>query len=571
MQITATQAEQTNDKKIASTMMDDYPLTLVHFLERAGKYFGKVEIVSRLPDRSLHRYTYSDFYRRSRALAESLQNLGLKPSDRVGTLMWNHYAHLEAYFGIPAAGGIYHTLNLRLHPDDISYIVNHAEDRFLIVDDVLIPLYSKFKDKIKIERLIVVQLTRNPTSIMHPNVNYEELLQTAKGKFEYPDLKENDPAGMCYSSGTTGRPKGVVYSHRAIVLHSFAEAIPDSLGISQHDVILPVVPMFHANAWGLPFTATMLGAKQVFPGPHLDPESLLDLMEKEKVTIAAGVPTIWFGVLQALIREPKRFSLTKGLRLPVGGSAAPESLIRGFDKFGITIVHAWGMTETTPLATSSSPSLKSYMSTLSEDEKYSTRAKQGLPAPFVEVRVINERGSVPWDGKTMGELHAKGPWITKGYHRYEDSGIPCITDDGWLKTGDIATIDPEGYIKITDRTKDLVKSGGEWISSVDVENAIMGNSKVKEAAVIGVPHPKWQERPLAVVVLKDEFKGKTSDLEIKEFIATKFPKWWLPDAIVFVDEIPRTSVGKFQKTKLRKQFKDYEWKEDVEQVSNCNN
>jgi len=540
----------------------DYPLTLTHILERSASFFSRVEVISRLPDKSLHRYTYADFFKRSRALAESLVTLGLKRTDRVGTLMWNHYAHLEAYFGVPAAGGVYHTLNLRLHPNDIAYIVNHAEDKFLMIDDVLLPLFSKFMDKIKVEKLIVVP-TNGGKNTTVPNLanqmDYEQLLKRAEGKFEFPQLDERDPAGMCYSSGTTGTPKGVVYSHRAIVLHSLGEAMPDTLAMSHQDVILPVVPMFHANAWGLPFTATLVGAKQVLPGPHLDPESLLDLMEREKVTLAAGVPTIWFGILQALTREPNRWTLVPGLRLPVGGSAAPESLIRGFDKFGIRVMHAWGMTETTPIGTISW--LKSHLKEAHEDEKYAIRAKQGLPLPFVEMRVVNEQGLVPWDGKTMGELQVRGPWISRGHYKLEDSENPSVTRDGWFRTEDIVTMDSEGYMKITDRTKDLVKSGGEWISSVDLENAIMAYPKVKEAAVIGVPHPKWQERPLAVVVLKDEFKGKVSSSEITEFIAPKFSKWWIPDSVVFVDEIPRTSVGKFQKSKLREQFQNWKWQE----------
>ncbi|MDH2900373.1 MAG: long-chain fatty acid--CoA ligase [archaeon] len=543
--------------------MDDYPLTLTHILERSAKLFPRIEIVSRMPSKGLHRYTYSDFFKRSRALAEMLVSLGLKPRDRVATLMWNHYAHLEAYFGVPAAGGVYHTLNLRLHPSDIAYIVKHAEDKFLIVDDVLLPLFSKFASNVNIEHLIVVPISAgaNPAPQVpgiRDQIDYEQLLKSATGRFEFPKIDESDPAGMCYSSGTTGTPKGVVYSHRSIVLHSFGEAIPDVLGMSQQDTVLPVVPMFHANAWGLPFTSTMVGAKQVLPGPHLDPESLLDLMEKEKVTIAAGVPTIWFGVLQALSREPNRWKLLPGLRLPVGGSAAPESLIRGFDKFGIKIIHAWGMTETTPVGTVSV--LKSHLKdALSEDEKYAIRAKQGLPPPFVEIRVMNDSGEAPWDGKTMGELQIKGPWISRGHYKSDDSANSTCTKDRWFRTGDIATIDSEGYMKITDRTKDLVKSGGEWISSVDLENAIMADPRVKEAAVIAIPHPKWQERPLAAVVLKDEFKGKVSSAEILEFIAPKFAKWWIPDAVVFVDEIPRTSVGKFQKSKLREQFCDWKW------------
>ena len=535
------------------TMMD-YPLTLVPILERAGRLFGKVEIVSRLPDKSLHRYTYKDFYRRARALAEALQKAGLRRGDRVGTLMWNHYAHLEAYFGIPLAGGVLHTLNLRLHPRDIAYIANHAQDRFLIVDDVLLPLYEQFKDQVNAERVIVVPLTGKP--VPEGYLDYEAFLNTATGDFTYPELDENEALGMCYTSGTTGQPKGVVYSHRAVVLHSLASGLSGTLGITQRDVVLPVVPMFHVNAWGLPFTAVMVGAKQVFPGPYLDPESLLELFEREQVTFTAGVPTIWLGILQALEKAPDRWKLVPRMRMGVGGSAAPEGLIRAFDRFGLQVVHAWGMTETTPLGTVSL--LKSYMEDLSEEEKYAYRAKQGLPVPFVEVRVVNEEGEAPWDGKTMGELQVRGPWVAASYYNLPEAQDRW-TEDGWFRTGDVATIDPEGYVKITDRTKDLIKSGGEWISSVDLENALMGHPKVAEAAVIAVPHPRWQERPLAVVVLKEAYKGKVTPEELREFLAPKFAKWWLPDAFVFVDEIPRTSAGKFLKAKLREQFRDWKW------------
>lgn len=531
------------------TMMN-YPLTLTHILERAGNIHGSVEIVSRMPDKSLHRYTYADFYRRARSLAKALQKAGLKRGERVGTLMWNHYAHLEAYFGIPAAGGVLHTLNLRLHPDEIAYIVNHAEDRFIIVDDVLLPLLQQFRNQLRVERVIVVPLTGNP--VPEGMENYESFIAESADDFVYPDLDEEEAAGMCYTSGTTGKPKGVIYSHRSLVLHSMASAMTDTLGISRRDVVLPVVPMFHVNAWGMPFTCTMVGAKQVFPGPHLDPASLLDLYERERVTITAGVPTIWLGILQLLEKNPDKWDLIPGMRMVVGGSAAPESMIRAFDRYNLRAVHAWGMTETTPLGTVSH--LKPHMDNWSEDEQYACRAKQGLPVPFVEVRIVNEKGIAPHDGKTMGEFQVRGPWIAADYYNRPDSR-DSFTDDGWFRTGDVATIDPEGYVKITDRTKDLIKSGGEWISSVDLENALMGHPAVAEAAVIAVPHPKWQERPLAVVVLKEG--AQATEEELLRFLAPRFAKWWLPDRVAFVEEIPRTSAGKFMKAVLREQFKDW--------------
>ncbi|WP_229751903.1 long-chain fatty acid--CoA ligase [Marinithermofilum abyssi] len=530
-------------------MMMDYPLTLTHILERAGRYNQSVEIVSRMPDRTIHRYTYGDFYERARSLAQSLQQAGLQPGDRVGTLMWNHYVHLEAYFGIPAAGGVLHTLNLRLHPDDLAYIIQHAGDRFLIVDDILLPLLNKVKERIDVERIFVVPLSGQP--VPEDLENYEDLVAQPAPDFRYPMIAEDAPAGICYTSGTTGKPKGVVYSHRSLVLHSFASALTDCLGVSRFDTVLPVVPMFHANAWGLPFTCVMTGAKQVFPGPHLDPVSLLKLFEQERVTFTAGVPTIWFGILKQLDKGERRWNLLPNMRMVVGGAAAPESMIRAFDRYQLRVVHAWGMTETTPLGTVSM--LKPNLNELSEDEQYAYRAKQGLPVPFVDVRIVNEDGPAPHDGKTMGELQVRGPWIAAGYYRLPEVS-DAFTADGWLRTGDIATIDPEGYVRITDRTKDLIKSGGEWISSVELENAIMGHPDVAEAAVVGVPHPKWQERPLAAVVRK-EGASLTAE-ELLSFLAPRFEKWWLPDEVVFVEEIPRTSSGKFLKRQLREQYRD---------------
>jgi fatty-acyl-CoA synthase len=528
--------------------MMDYPLTLVHLLERAGRYFPKTEIVSRLPDRSLHRFTYGDFYRRSRALAAALTRRGMRKGDRVATLMWNHYAHLEAYFGIPLAGGVVHTLNLRLHPDDIAYIAKDAEDRFLIVDDVLLPLLEQFKERIRLEQVFVVPLTGKPIPAGYED--YEELLKTGDVPFEYPEINENDPAGMCYTSGTTGRPPGVVYSHRSMVLHSLSTVAPDSFGISQHEVVMPVVPMFHVLSWGIPHASVMVGAKLVLPGPHLDPESLLDLCEREQVTLSAGVPTAWLGVLQLLDRKEREYRLAPGLRIPVGGAAAPEAMIRGFDKHGITVIHAWGMTETSPVATVSK--LKPHLRNLPEDARYAVRARTGCAIPLVDLRVIGDDDrEVAADGKAMGEIQVRGPFVTGSYHNKElDPGK--FTPDGWLRTGDVATIDAEGYIKICDRTKDLIKSGGEWISSVDLESAIMGHPAVAEAAVVAAPHPKWGERPVAFVVLKPGTAA--SGEEIARFITPKFAKWWLPDDYAFVDAIPRTSTGKFLKRELRKKL-----------------
>ena len=542
-----------------ATMMD-YQLTLVHVLERARTIHPNVEVVWRMPDRSLQRYTYGDMHRRSVALAEALQKAGLKEGERVGTLMWNHYAHMEAYFGIPLSGGVLHTLNLRLHPKDLSYIINHAGDRFVIVDDVLLPLWDKVKDLVDVEKVFVVSLTGQP--LPGGTTEYEELLSTATGDYAYPDIKENQALGMCYTTGTTGRPKGVVYSHRAMVLHCLGSGLADTLAVSQQDIMVPVVPMFHANAWGIPFTATFFGSKVVHPGPHLDPESLLDLFEKEKVNVTAGVPTIWFGILQAIQKEPDRWNLQPGMRMIVGGAAAPESMIRAFDKHDLRVIHAWGMTETTPLG--SVANLKPELLSASEDEQYAYRAKQGVPSPLVDVRAVGDEGEVAWDGESLGELHVRGPWVAGDYFNQPEARGQW-TDDGWFRTGDVVAIDEHGYIRIADRTKDLVKSGGEWISSQALENALIGHDAVAEAAVIGVPHPKWQERPLAVVVLAagsatESAAGSAAlEEELKEMLAEKFASWWVPEAMVFAAEIPKTSTGKFQKSKLREQYQDWTW------------
>jgi fatty-acyl-CoA synthase len=527
-----------------STMMQ-YPLTLVHVLERAGRYFRNSQIVSRMPDRSLHRCTYADFYRRSRQLASALTKAGLRRGDRVATLMWNHYAHLEAYFGVPVAGGVVHTLNLRLYPEDIAYIANDAADRFLIVDDILLPLLEKFSDGVQFEKVFVVPLTSQPVAA--PYHDYEALLAAESGEFAYPEMDENEPAAMCYTSGTTGRPPGVVYSHRSIVLHSMATLVGDSFGIKSTDVLLPVVPMFHVLSWGLPHAAVMVGSKFVMPGPHLDAESLVELCETERVTFATGVPTVWMSVLQLLEQCPNKRNLVPGMRVGIGGSAAPESMIRAFDKFGVTVIHAWGMTETSPIATVST--LKPHLRTLPEDERYAIRARAGYALPWVDMRVVDDEGAVvASDGHAMGEIQVRGPFVTGSYHNKEVDPAK-FTADGWLRTGDVATIDSEGYIKICDRTKDLIKSGGEWISSVDLENAIMAHPAVAEASVIAVPHQKWAERPMAFVVLKPQME--VSAKEIEEFIAPRFAKWWLPDEYVFVEAIPRTSTGKFLKRSLR--------------------
>jgi fatty-acyl-CoA synthase len=528
-----------------ATMMD-VPLTLDLLVDRAEKLFGPVEVISRRPDRSLHRTSFSAVCARARKLAEALGRWGLRRGDRVATLMWNHAAHLELYLGVPLAGGVVHTLNLRLHPDDLTYIVNHGGDRVLVVDEVLLPLLEKFRARVRLDRVVVVPSAGGG--------EYEALLGTATGGWTLPALAEGDAAGMCYTSGTTGQPKGVVYSHRSNILHALAVALVDTLALSHRDTLLPVVPMFHANAWGLPYAATMVGAKLIFPGPHLDPVSLLDLMEAERVTCAAGVPTVWMAILDALDKEPSRWKLAPGTRMVVGGSAAPEAMIRAFDRHGLTVIHAWGMTEMSPVGSVSQPGPEA--PSLSTDQRYAQRARQGRPTPLVDVRAVGESGEVPWDGVTPGELHVRGPWVASRYFE-NDEARDRWTPDGWFRTGDVATLDAAGSIKISDRIKDLIKSGGEWISSVDLENALMAHPAVKEACVIAVAHPKWCERPLAAVVLRDG--ARVEPAELRAFLAPRFAAFWLPEAYVFVDAIPRTSAGKFQKSALRERYADWKW------------
>jgi fatty-acyl-CoA synthase len=531
------------------TMMS-YPLTLTHILERAGKLFSGQEVLSRLPDRSLHRCTYGDVYRRARGLAEALQKAGLRRGDRVATLMWNHYAHLEAYLGIPAAGGVMNTLNLRLAPREIAYVANHAADRFLIVDDILLPLYEKIKGAVKFERVFVVPLTGEP--IPAGLVSYEDFLKTASGDFNYPEVDENEAVSICYTSGTTGVPKGVAYTHRSVVLHTFLLTTVDNFAICHADVVLPVVSMFHVNGWGFPYAAAMVGCKLVLPGPYLDAESLLELIIRERVTVAAGVPTIWLSVLDYLEKHPER--RLPPMRVIVGGAAPPTALIRKLAERGIKLQQGWGLTESSPQATTNQ--IKSHLTNQTAEQKFDLQAMAGVPVPFVEMRIINEAGEVPADGKTMGEVQLRGPWVAASYHNLAEEKNKW-TEDGWFRTGDVGTIDGEGYLKITDRTKDLIKSGGEWISSVDLENALVAHPGVREAAVIAVPHPKWQERPVAVIVARDG--AKPSPEELRVFLAERFAKWQLPDGFVFVEELPHTSTGKLLKTELRLRYQDWRW------------
>ena len=528
-----------------ATMMDA-PLTIELVLDRADRWTSNGEVVSRRPDRSLHRTTYGAIAQRARRLARALVAAGIGRGDCVATLMWNHAEHLEAYFGIPLAGAVTHTLNLRLHPEEIAYIANDAKDRFLIVDDVLLPLYDKIVAAgARFEKVFVVG------TVPAGHASYEELLARAPDDAKLPKLAETDALGTCYTSGTTGKPKGVVYSHRSTILHTLVSALPDGLQLSRADTLLPVVPMFHVNAWGLPFVAAMLGTKIIFPGPYLDPPSLLELLSGERVTISAGVPTIWIGIREALDAAPGKYPLQPGLRMVVGGSAAPEQLIRDFDRLGMTLIHAWGMTETSPIGLVSR--VPPHLANADETMRYQLRAKQGTPPPLVDVRVCLPSGEVPRDDKTNGELQVRGPWVAS---QYAGGHTPDRwTKDGWFRTGDVARIDEHGFVQLTDRVADMIKSGGEWICSQELENALMGHAAVREAAVVGVPHPKWSERPLAAVVLKPG--AQATEDELRAHLAAKFPKFWLPDALVFVEAIPRTSAGKFKKTELRDTYREH--------------
>ncbi len=528
--------------------MMNYPLTIAHLLDRAALYHGRTEIVSVRPDRSVTRTTYADLATRSARLANALTKLGIQSGDRVATLAWNHHQHLECYYGVPAMGAVVHTLNLRLHPNEIGYIANHAEDVAVVVDQSLWALFEKFRPLVKsLRHVIVIRDKGEP--LPEGTLDYEALLADASPDITWPKLDENTAAMLCYTSGTTGNPKGALYSHRSTLLHALTISLPDVIGFSIADTVLPVVPMFHASAWGLPYAAVLVGAKIVLPGPHLDPQSLIDLMERERVTVAGGVPTIWLGILQILDANPAKHDLSCIRTMAIGGSAAPAALIDGFrTRHDLDVTHAWGMTETNPVGTVArvKPHLRGDAA-----RELAVRSTQGIALPFVETRHVDDAGKVlPWDGQTIGELECRGPWVTSIY--FNEEGADRYTADGWFKTGDVVKIDPEGYVSITDRSKDVIKSGGEWISSVALENALMAHPAIAEAAVFAARHPKWTERPVAAVVFK---AGQSAtDAELRAHLAPSFNSIALPDAYVTVEQVPRNSTGKFLKSKLREQY-----------------
>jgi fatty-acyl-CoA synthase len=530
-------------------LMQSYPLTLTHVFRRAERLFPEKEIATVQGD-GIVRTTYGEWAKRTRRLAGALDDLGISADGRVGTFAWNTARHLELYFAAPCSGRVLHTLNIRLFPDDIVYIADHAEDEIVFVDRSLLKVFWPLMERLEtVQHVVVMDDGAGEEVPDDPRVHDYETLLAEASPAEFETIgDENQAAAMCYTSGTTGHPKGVVYSHRSTVLHSMGSLVADAAGVSERDTIMPVVPMFHANAWGLCQAAVMAGASLAMPGANMQPKALAELMESEKVTLAAGVPTIWMSVLPEL--EGRDLSALRDILC--GGSAVPKALSEAYrEKVGLPILQAWGMTETSPVATTGR--VKSTLLDRSEEELADVRAAQGLAIPLVDLRIV-EPGTddeLPWDGEARGELQARGPWIAAGYYNDERSS-DSFTEDGWLRTGDVATISPNGYVRLVDRTKDLVKSGGEWISSVELENAIMAHPKVAEAAVIGIPDEKWSERPLACVV-PDGDAEITLD-ELKEFLAERVPKWWIPNDLEIIEEVPKTSVGKFSKKTLREQF-----------------
>ncbi len=536
-------------------LMMDMPLQISSILKHAVRNHPDREVVSARADGSVHRYTYTDTHRRASQLAYALERLGMKRSDRVGTLAWTDYRHLELYYGVSGSGGVCHTINPRLFKEQLVYIVNHAEDRWLFVDPMFIPIVEPIAaDLTSVEAFVILcGETEMPNCALPNALCYETLIGDEPEVYDWPVFDERQASSLCYTSGTTGNPKGVLYSHRSTVLHALAGALPDVTGASVWDTVMPVVPMFHVSAWGVPYAAPMVGAKLVLPGPHMaDGESLQRLIETEDVTYTLGVPTIWLALLQYLEKSGK--GLGKLQRTNVGGAACPISIMREFkEKHGVETVHGWGMTETSPLGVLNTP--VPGMEDLDQEQRYLIQAKQGHGIFGIEMRITDDdNNELPWDGESVGELKVRGPWVCSQYFKAENASS-SHDEAGWFATGDVGCIDDKGFLRITDRTKDVIKSGGEWISSIELENVAVGHPGVAEAAVIGLPHPKWTERPLLVVVPKD--KARLTKDSLLEFFEDKVASWWIPDDVAIVDELPHTATGKVQKLALRKLFADH--------------
>jgi acyl-CoA synthetase (AMP-forming)/AMP-acid ligase II len=528
--------------------MQDAPLLISSIIQHADLCHGDTEVVSRTVEGGIHRHTYSDAHRRARQLAQALGRLGVRMGDRIGTLAWNGYRHLELYYGVSGMGAVTHTVNPRLFPEQIVYIVNHAEDRYVFFDLTFAPLVEKLAPQCPgVQGWVAMTDRAHMPQAKIPNLLcYEELLAAENGDYEWPHLDEWTASGLCYTSGTTGNPKGALFAHRSTVIHAYAASLPDVFAASAREVILPVVPMFHVNSWGIAYFAPMNGMKLVLPGAGLDGKSLYELFEAEQVTITAGVPTVWLGLLAFIKENGLRFSSLK--RAVVGGSACPPAMIRTFEEYGIDCQHAWGMTEMSPLGTFGT--LKAKHFAMKPDERFAARVKQGRSIFGVQMKIVDADGQeLPRDGKAFGDLLVRGPWVTSGYFKGEGGEI---LRDGWFPTGDVATIDPDGYMQITDRSKDVIKSGGEWISSIDLENIAVAHPGIAEAAAIGVSHPKWDERPLIVAVRKAG--AEVSREELLKFFEGKVAKWWVPDDVVFVETLPHTATGKLLKTQLRRDF-----------------
>jgi 3-(methylthio)propionyl---CoA ligase len=533
-------------------LMMNTPLLISSLIRHADRYHGETEIVSRLVEGGIHRYNYAQAHRRARQLANALGSLGVRGADRVGTLAWNGFRHFETYYAVSGMGAVCHTINPRLFPEQIAYIINHADDQYVFTDLTFVPLVEKLAEHCRQVKgwVVLTDKTRMPRTKLANVLCYEDLINSHSDRYDWPSFDENTASSLCYTSGTTGNPKGVLYSHRSTLLHAYAACLPDALNLSARDVVMPVVPMFHVNAWGLPYSCALAGAKLVFPGAGMDGASLYELFENERVTVSAGVPTIWLGLLNHVKQNKLKF--TTFSRTVIGGSACPPSMIRAFqEEFDVDVLHAWGMTEMSPLGTVCT--LKGKQLDLSAEERYAVQNKQGRPIFGVEMKIVDDRGEeLPRDGTAFGDLLVRGPWICTQYFR-DEGGDPLR--DGWFPTGDVATLDADGFMQITDRSKDVIKSGGEWISSIDLENIAVAHPAIAEAAVIGVKHPKWDERPIVVAVKKPG--QDVSKDELLKFYEGKIAKWWMPDDVVFVSELPHTATGKLSKLTLRQRMKDY--------------